>query len=132
MKTNLLIAGGAVVAGAAVFAAVSGKRQSNGPATQAAAAAVFAREEKESPAARQSTDLISIVHLETRDRLVTIQSAGDGLVYRVESKDGKVLHENLSEEQLKAQAPETYELIKTSVAGSGTKDDWFMDARLGR
>ena len=77
----------------------------------------------------ESVDLIPIVHLEMQDKTVTIQSGRDGLVYLVKAKDGRVLHENLSEEQLKAQAPEIHDLIKTSVAGSDHKDGSFLDAR---
>ena len=50
-------------------------------------------------------------------------------MYLVQTKDVKVLHENLSEAQLKAQAPEIHDLIKAAVAGSGSKDSSFMDAR---
>ena len=50
----------------------------------------------------------------------------------IHGKDGKVLHENLSEEQLKAQAPEIHELIKTSVAGTSGKDGAFMDGRISK
>ena len=71
-----------------------------------------------------------IGHLETRDKFVTIQSGPTGLRYLVKTKDGKVLHENLSEEQLKAQAPEIHELIKTSVAGAPTKGGAFLDGRV--
>ncbi|HYT60324.1 MAG TPA: hypothetical protein VEL06_09145 [Haliangiales bacterium] len=70
-----------------------------------------------------------IGHLETRDRIITIQSGPAGLLYLVKTKDGKVLNRNLSEEQLKAQAPEIHELIKTSVAGVSNKDGSFLDAR---
>jgi hypothetical protein len=132
MKTILIIVGGAaVLVCVAVFAAVKAKEQPNIPATRAAA--TIAMDEKSSASAPpQSVDLIPIVHLETQDKLVTVQSGPGGLVYLVETKDGNVLHENLSEEQLKAQAPEIHDLIKTAVARSGSKDDSFMDARLGR
>ena len=80
----------------------------------------------------QSLDVIPIVSLETRDKLVTVQSGPVGLVYLVQTRDGKILHENLSEEQLKAQAPEIHELIKTAVTENGGKDNSFMDARLRR
>jgi len=77
-------------------------------------------------------DVIPIVHLETHDKLVTVQSGPVGLVYLVQTRDGKILHENLSEEQLKAQAPEIHELIKTAVTENGGKHNSFMDARLRR
>ena len=132
MKTKLIVVGGAIVlAGVAVLAAVRARTQPNIPATRAAAS--IAKDEKASASAPpQPVDLIPIVHLETQDKLVTVQSGPGGLVYLVQTKDGKVLHDNLSEDQLKAQAPEIHELIKTAVAGSGSKDSSFMDARIGR
>ena len=132
MKTKLIVVGGAVVlAGVAVLAAVRERTQPNSPAARTTVS--VAKDEKASANTPcESADLIPIVRLETRDKLVTVQSGPGGLVYLVQAKDGKVLHENLSEDQLKAQAPELHELIKTAVAGSGSKDDSFMDARLGR
>ena len=59
-----------------------------------------------------------IGYLEKRDRTITIRSGPKGPVYSVATKDGKVLFENLSIEQLKAQAPELHDLIKTGVADS--------------
>ena len=132
MKTKLIVVGGAaVLACVAVFAAVKAKKQPNIPATSAA---VSIAKDEQAPAKTpiESTDLIPIVHLETRDKFVTVQSGPGGLVYLVKAKDGNVLHENLSEEQLKAQAPEIHDLIKTAVAVSGSKNNSFMDARLGR
>jgi len=90
------------------------------PATETSAA-------KKSPEVNR---LPVIGHLETRDKVVTIQSGPNGLLYLVKTKDGKILHENLSEEQLKAQAPEIHELIKTSVAGTSGKDGVYMDGRV--
>jgi len=130
MKTKLLVVGGvAVLAGIAILAAVRARTQPNSPATQTT---VSVAQDDQEPAKTPiaSTDLIPIVHLEMQDKVVTVQSGPEGLVYLVKAKDGKVLHENLSEEQLKAQAPDIHELIKTAVAGSG--DNSFMDARLGR
>ena len=121
MKTKLLVV--------AILAAVRARTQPNSPATQTT---VSVAQDDQEPAKTPiaSTDLIPIVHLEMQDKVVTVQSGPEGLVYLVKAKDGKVLHENLSEEQLKAQAPDIHELIKTAVAGSG--DNSFMDARLGR
>ena len=58
-----------------------------------------------------------IGYLETRDRVITIKSGPKGTVYSVATKDGKVLHENLSAELLKAKAPEIHDFIKTGVGG---------------
>jgi len=130
MKTKSIVFGGAaVLAGVAVLAAVRARTQPTSPAPRTS---VSVAKEEQSPANRpvESVDLIPIVHLEMQDKLVTVQSGPAGLVYLVKAKDGKVLHENLSEEQLKAQAPEIHELIKTAVAGSGSRDNSFLDARL--
>ena len=132
MKTKSIVVGSAaVLTGVAVLAAVRPRTQPTGPPTPIAVS-VVSNEQTQSKRPLKSADFIPIVCLETRDKFVTVQSGPDGLVYLVETKDGKVLHENLSEELLKAQAPETYELIKTAVAGRRTEDGSFMDARLGR
>ena len=70
-----------------------------------------------------------IGYLEKRDRMITIKAGPQGPVYSVATKAGKVLHENLSAEQLKAQAPELHELIKTGVAGDARMRGSRMDAR---
>jgi hypothetical protein len=131
MKTKLIVVGGAAaLAGVAVLAAVRSRTQPNSPATRTAVS--VEQDGKASAAApSHSVNVIPIVHLQTQDKLVTIQSGPDGLVYLVQTKDGKVLHENLSEDQLKAQAPEIHELIKTAVGG-GSKDNSFLDARVSR
>jgi len=120
-----------VLAGVAVLAPVRARTQ---PGSRTPRTTVSVAKDEQAPANTpvESAVLIPIVHLEMRDKLVTIQSGREGLVYLVQTKDGKLLHENLSEEQLKAQAPEIHELIKTAVAGSGSKDNSFMDARVGR
>jgi hypothetical protein len=61
-----------------------------------------------------------IGYLEKRDRVITIKSSPHGTVYSIATKDGKVLHENVSAEQLKAQAPEIYEVIKTGSANDAS------------
>lgn len=73
-----------------------------------------------------------IGYLEKRDRVITIKSGPGGPVYSVATKEGKVLHENLSAEQLKAQSPELHELIKTGVAGDARIRNSKIDASLRR
>jgi hypothetical protein len=138
MKTKLIVVGGAAaIAGVAVLATVRARPQPTSP-TPGYTVSIATDEQGQAtePAQAQtpveSPDLTPIVHLEMQNKLVTVQSGPAGLVYLVQTKDGKVLHENLSEEQLKAQAPEIHDLIKTAVAGSGSKANSFMDARLGR
>lgn len=61
-----------------------------------------------------------IGYLEKRNCVITIKSSPHGTVYSVATKEGKVLHENVSAEQLKAQAPEIYEVIKTGNANDAS------------
>src|SRR5262249_10562998 len=68
-----------------------------------------------------------IGYLEKQDRTITIKAGPKGPLYSVKTAGGKVLCENLSAEQLRAQAPELSEFLKTAVAGTpGAK----ADARL--
>jgi hypothetical protein len=71
-----------------------------------------------------------IGYLEKRDRVITIKAGPRCPVYSVATKEGKVLLENLSAEQLKAQAPELHELIKTGVAGDARMRSSKIDASL--
>jgi hypothetical protein len=57
-----------------------------------------------------------IGYLEKREWVITIKEGPRGPVYSVATKSGRIVHENLSAEQLKAQLPELHELIKTGVA----------------
>ena len=56
-------------------------------------------------------------YLEKREHVITIKAGPRGPVYSVATRDGKVLFEDLPSEQLKAQAPDIHELIRTGVAG---------------
>ena len=57
-----------------------------------------------------------IGNLEKRNCVITIKSSTRGTIYSIATKDGKILHENVSAEQLKAKAPELYQAIKTGLA----------------
>jgi len=65
----------------------------------------------------QPGQLAVIGYLEKRDHVIAIKSGPQGPVYSVMTKDGKILFEDVSAEQLKAQAPEIHDLIKTGIAG---------------
>lgn len=56
-------------------------------------------------------------HLQHRDRVVTIKTGTQGVVYSVQNKDGKILHENLTASQLKAKAPRIHDFIEAAEAG---------------
>ncbi len=57
-----------------------------------------------------------IGYLEKRDYVITIKASPKGTIYSIATKDGKILHENVSAEQLKAKAPELYNAVKTGLA----------------
>jgi hypothetical protein len=75
-------------------------------------------------AVKAAPDYPVICYLEQRDRTITIKSGPKGPLYCVKTASGKVLYENVSLEQLSAQAPAIGEFLKTSVAGApGAKTD---------
>jgi hypothetical protein len=60
---------------------------------------------------------IVIGYLEKRDgTTITIKSGPHGAAYSAATKDGKVLFENLSSQQLQAKAPEIHDFLKSAVA----------------
>ena len=67
-------------------------------------------------------------YLEKRDRTITIKAGPKGALYSVKTADGKVLCENLSKEQLRAQSPEIAEFLNNAVAGAAGANK--ADARL--
>ena len=73
---------------------------------------------------KATPDYPVICYLEQRDRTITIKSGPKGPLYCVRTSSGKVLYENVSLEQLSAQAPAIGEFLKTSIAGApGAKAD---------
>jgi hypothetical protein len=63
-------------------------------------------------------DFPIIGYIEKRDRTITIKSGPKETIYSVKSADGKVLCNNLTLEQLRAQSPDLHEFVKTAVAGN--------------
>jgi len=64
------------------------------------------------------SDFPIIGYIEKRDRTITIKSGAKETIYSVKSADGKLLCNNLTLEQLRAQSPELHEFVKTAVAGN--------------
>lgn len=103
-----------------------GKSATNSPpATAATAPAKAAAPARDSRNAGQFT---VIGYLEKRARVITIKSGPRGPVYSVATKNGKSLFENVSAEQLRAQAPELHELIRNGMASNASGRS--RDARL--
>jgi len=112
MKMKMLAILGLLLALAGLSLSEEGKHQN--PATTKTVSQSAA---VQTTKAKKSDQFTVIGYLEKRDRVITIKSGPKGTVYTVATKDGKVLHENLSAEQLEAQVPEIYRLIKTGVVG---------------
>jgi hypothetical protein len=77
-----------------------------------------------------NSDHVVIGYLEKRDRVITIKAGPHGALYSVATKEGKVLFENLSAEQLKAKAPEIHDLFETGIARSPGRPDEILDASM--
>lgn len=73
--------------------------------------------------------LAVIGRLEMRDKHITIKAGPHGPVYHVTTKDGQVLVNDLTLEQLQTQAPDLHEFLKSSLAGGGGQAGSFLDAR---
>jgi hypothetical protein len=69
-----------------------------------------------------------VVHLETRDRLITIKAGQHGRVYTVRDKAGRLIHRELPERDLQAKAPELYDWIKNALANGPRLDARLRDA----
>src|SRR5262249_54464052 len=76
-----------------------------------------------------TADFPIIGHIEKRDRTITIKSGPKETIYSVKSADGKVLCNNLTLEQLRAQSPDLHEFVKTAVAGN-ISNGASADARI--
>ena len=72
-------------------------------------------------------ELPVIIHLEKRNEVVTIISGHDELLYTVSTKDGRVLGEHLTEQELRAKLPDIYNSLKRSYAGSDNRDVFWGD-----
>jgi len=71
-----------------------------------------------------------IGYLEKRGQTITIKAGPKGPVYSAKTTEGKTLFENLSVEQLRAQAPEIHKLIRTAVASGSGKPGAVIDASV--
>ena len=60
-----------------------------------------------------------IVNLETRNEVVSIISGHEGLIYTVTTKDGRILGQNLYDQELQVKLPNIYHFLKTSYADEG-------------
>lgn len=73
--------------------------------------------------------LAVIGRLQTRDKHITIKAGPNGPVYHVVAKDGQVLVNDLTLEQIQTRWPDLHEFLKSGLAGGGAKEGGFLDAR---
>lgn len=69
------------------------------------------------PSVELAPDELPVIgRLVGRERTITMLAAPEGVLYSVESAEGRVLVRASGEEQLRAALPEVYRQIKSSVA----------------
>ncbi len=117
MKTSaLMLLGGILVLGLAGIAIAQDKPHSKAPAQPAATKAAEVSKGTNAPA---PSDFPVIGYLKSRDRTVTIKVGPKGPLYSVTTAAGKVLCDNASLDQLRAEAPELHQFIKSAIAATG-------------
>ncbi len=128
MKTRRLLLFGSLIGAGIVTCAVAGD-----PTTPKAPAPLTSpKQEGAKPATTTNAPTTGnypvIGYIEKQGQTVTIKAGPKGPVYSVKNAGGKILFENLSAEQLRAQAPELHDFIKTAVAGGAGKSGVVKDA----
>ena len=68
------------------------------------------------PIQKQKSKFPVIVHIKTKNEVITVLSGQTEPLYNVTTKDGKVLGLYLSAQQLQKNLPDIYRLLKTSYA----------------
>ncbi len=123
MRTNrTVLLSGLILLGLAGFAL--SQEKSVAPASPKPAVTKPAQPASPASTTARPADYPIIGHLEKQDRSITIKSGPNSTLYSVRTTNGKILFDNVSIEQLRAQAPELHEFIKASVASSsGAKTD---------
>ncbi len=71
-----------------------------------------------------------IGYIEKRDRTITIMAGPKGAVYSVKTAAGKVLCDKVSLDQLRVQAPELHQFIKSAMAANSGKGGGVIDASM--
>ena len=79
------------------------------------------------PTQEQQFKLPVIVHIKTKNEVITVLSGQTELLYNVTTKDGKVLGLYLSAKELQKNLPGIYRLLKTSYADDQDIDVIWAD-----
>lgn len=87
-----------------------------------------------SPSSRAATEEVTLAapfpvvgYVERRGKIITLKAGPAGTLYSIETKDGKVLAENLDEKELLAKDPALHALVRNALAAG----EGFIDASLG-
>ena len=65
-----------------------------------------------------------IVHLQTRNAIVTVMAGSEGRLYTIRTREGRVLGQHLSERELQVRVPDIHLLMKQSYAEEGPSVIW--------
>jgi hypothetical protein len=71
-----------------------------------------------------------IVHLATRNEITSVMSGRNGPVYTIKTKDGSLLEERISEQELWTKFPAIYRLLKTSYASKSSSNATWAGGNL--
>ncbi len=129
MKTHrtIVFAGVGLLAAATQLSADDTTNRSH-TATSAQAASPQASANSQNTVSKPELPVIG--YIESRDRILTLKAGPHGTVYSCKTKDGKVLFENLSAEQLRAQSPELDDFLKSAIAGGKDQKGAILDGRV--
>jgi hypothetical protein len=75
-------------------------------------------------------ELPIIGYIESRGRVITLKAGPNGTIYSCKTTDGKVLFENLSAEQLRAQSPDLDDFVKSAIATGKDPKGAVLDGRV--
>ena len=76
-----------------------------------------------------ASSLPVVGYLEGRGQTIIIKAGPKGAVYTV-TRGGKTILEDFTLEQIRAQAPELHDFLRTAVAGGPNKSGIYLDASM--
>ena len=92
---------------------------------------VWSKSSDKDSRARTTNPLVGTIgHLGTRDRLITVTAGRKELRYTIRDKNGRLLHANLTAQELQAKAPVLHELVTGGYAGGPPKLAVTFDASV--
>src|SRR5436190_9384002 len=74
-------------------------------------------------------EFVVMGRIEHRDRMITVKAGSQGTVYTVALKNGRILYENISADQLARRAPAIHDFIESATAAYAGMGRDLIDAR---